>query len=77
MIKNILINKCKKEKPKIKLTVVRVEPNVWFDLNFANHHYLTETLNKSCKCLLFMWDDIPVGFIGLLNSPRKGQPWRT
>lgn len=34
MIKNILINKSKKEKPNINLTVMRVEPNVWKDLRF-------------------------------------------
>lgn len=71
MIKNILINKRKKEKPNIELTVNRVEPNVWFDLNIHKHHYLTESLNKSCKCLLFSWNGVPIGFVGLLNSPRK------
>lgn len=75
MIHNILINKNKNEKPQINLKVVRCEPNVWYDLNFAKHHYLTESLNKSCKCLLFLWDDIPVGFVGILNTPRKGMPW--
>lgn len=74
MIENILIDKCKNEKPNIKLTVVRTEANVWSDLNFSKHHYLTESLNKSCKCLLFMWNDIPVGFVGILNTPRKGMP---
>lgn len=71
MIKNILIDKCKKCKPNINLTVVRCEPNIWKDLNIFKHHYLTESLNKSCKCLLFMWDGVPVGFVGILNTPRK------
>lgn len=34
MIKNILIDKNKKEKPNINLSVIRVEPNEWFDLRF-------------------------------------------
>lgn len=75
MIKNILINKCKKCKPEINLKVQRVEANVWYDLNFANHHYLTEKLNKSCKCFLFTWDDVPVAFVGILNTPSKGRPF--
>ena len=75
MIKNILIDKNKNEKPKINLTVQRVEPSVWTSLSFDKHHYLTSALNKSCKCLLFSWDGVPVGFVGLLNSPRKGMPW--
>lgn len=41
---------------------------------FDKHHYLTESLNKSCKCLLFMWNSVPVGFVGILNTPRKGMP---
>lgn len=32
MIENVLINKCKKCKPNIELTVIRVEPNIWKDL---------------------------------------------
>jgi hypothetical protein len=34
MIKNILIDKNKKEKPNIELTVIRTEANVWKDLRF-------------------------------------------
>ncbi len=72
MIQHIEIDKSKKEKPIINLTVTRVEANVWNDLGFEKYHYLTPTLNKSCKCLLFMWNDIPVAFVALLNTPRKG-----
>ena len=68
------INQTKNEKPNINLTVRRVEANVWKDLNFASHHYLTAEMNKSCKCLLFEWEGTPIGFVGLLNSPRKGAP---
>lgn len=32
MIKNILVNKCKKSKPNINLSVIRCEPNIWKDL---------------------------------------------
>ncbi len=74
-MKNILINHKKGKKPDIKLTVQRVEPNVWYDLGFHKHHYLTSSLNKSCKCLLFSWNGEPVGFVAILNTPRKGEAW--
>ena len=69
------INHPKGERPKIQLTVRRIEANSWWSLGFANHHYLTQALNKSCKCLLFEWNNIPVGFVGILNTPRKGVPY--
>lgn len=73
-MKTLLINKNKKTKPQINLQVQRVEANIWKELGFYKHHYLTHELNPSAKCLLFTWDDIPVGFIAILNSPRKGKP---
>lgn len=74
-MKNIIINHKKGERPNINLTVRRVEPSVWYTLEFYKYHYLTSALNKSCKCFLFEWDDIPVGFVGILNTPRKGLPY--
>lgn len=73
-MKNILINHKKGEKIDIQLKVQRVEYNVWYDLGFYKHHYLTSDLNKSCKCLLFTWNQTPVAFVALLNTPRKGLP---
>lgn len=73
-IKNIAINKKSNETPNINLSVMRVEPSVWINLGFYKHHYLTSNMNKSCKCFLFMWNNEPVCFIGLLNSPRKNSP---
>lgn len=63
----------KGERPPIHLTVRRVEPSVWSI--FKNYHYLTADMNKSCKCLLFEWDGVPVAFVGILNTPRKGIPY--
>ena len=74
-MKTILIDKNKKGKPNIKLTVQRVEPEVWYDLGFYKHHYLTSKLNKACKCLLFSWDDNPVAFVGIINTPRNNIPY--
>lgn len=59
-------------RPKIELQVSRVESSTW-DI-FKKHHYLTESLNKSAKCLLFTWDSKPIGFCAVLNTPRKGTP---
>lgn len=73
-MQKVLINHKKGERPNIELTVRRVEPNVWNNLGFYKHHYLTQELNKSCKCFLFEWNGTPVGFIGLINTPRKGLP---
>jgi ABC-type lipoprotein export system ATPase subunit/GNAT superfamily N-acetyltransferase len=59
-------------KPKIELSVSRVEADTW--KIFKKHHYLTEDMNKSCKCLLFEWNGKPVGFLGMINQPNKGKP---
>lgn len=70
-----LINHKKGVKPNINLTVRRVESNSFASLGFAKEHYLTAAINPSCKCLLFEWNGIPVGFVGILNTPRKGIPY--
>lgn len=57
-------------RPQIELQVSRVEAETW-DF-FKKHHYLTEDVNKSCKFLLFEWNDKPTGIIALINQPNKG-----
>lgn len=74
-MKIVKVNHKKGERPKIKLTVRRCEPSVWKTCGFYRHHYLTAEMNKSCKCLLFEWNGIPVAFVGILNTPRKGIPY--
>ena len=74
-MQNRLIYKEKGEKPKINLTVRRVEPSAWYTLGFYRHHYLTEKLNPSCKCFIFEWNDVPIAFVGLINTPRTGIPY--
>lgn len=73
-MKEYIIEKHTNDKPHIQLTVQRVEASEWKNLGFDKHHYLTADINKSCKCLLFSWNDTPVAFIGILNTPRKGLP---
>jgi len=57
-------------RPQITLQVSRVEAETW-DF-FKKHHYLTEDVNKSCKFLLFEWNDKPIGIVAIINQPRKG-----
>lgn len=57
-------------KPKIELQVSRVEHDTWNF--FKKHHYLTEDVNKSCKFLLFEWNNKPIGITALINQPNKG-----
>lgn len=72
-MKTIQINHKKGERPPIHLTVRRVEPSVWS--MFKKEHYLSAELNKSCKCLLFEWDGVPVAFVGVINTPRIRMPY--
>lgn len=74
-MKTVKINHPKGQRPDIKLTVRRVEASVWTSILFDKSHYLTSELNKSCKCLLFEWNNVPVAFVGILNTPRKGIPY--
>ena len=67
-MKTIHIEHPKGQRPYIQLTVRRVEPSVWH--LFKKEHYLSAELNKSCKCLLFEWDGVPVAFVGIINTPR-------
>jgi len=59
-----------RRQPEISLQVSRVENETWEF--FKKHHYLTEEVNKSCKFLLFEWNDKPVGIVAIINQPRKG-----
>lgn len=68
-----IIKHPKGKRPEIRLTVRRVESNVWN--MFKQHHYLTSRINKSCKCLLFEWNNVPVAFAAILNSPRGNCRW--
>jgi hypothetical protein len=74
-VKIVKINHKKGQRPQIKLTVRRVESSVFWSCGFAKEHYLVADMNRSCKCLLFEWNNVPVGFVGILNTPRKGIPY--
>ena len=52
-------------RPKIELEIFRVHRKAW-EL-FKNYHYLSADLNKTAKCFVATWNDIPVAFCGILN----------
>ena len=62
----------RQSRPQIKLQISRVEADTW-DF-FKKHHYLTEAVNKSCKFLLFEWNNKPVAICAIINQPRGGCP---
>ena len=74
-MKIVKINHPKGKRPPIQLTVRRCESSVFWSCGFAKEHYLVADMNRSCKCLLFEWNGVPVAFVGILNSPRKGLPY--
>ena len=55
---------------KIELQIVRCRYEAW-NL-FKQHHYLTEDLNKAAINYLILWNDSPIGFIGILPFPGVG-----
>ena len=58
---------CLRRRPQISLQVYRTEPDTW-EL-FKKHHYMTESLNKSAACFVFLWDEQIVAFVGVLPQP--------
>jgi ABC-type lipoprotein export system ATPase subunit/GNAT superfamily N-acetyltransferase len=53
--------------PKIELQIFRCRYETW-NL-FKQHHYLTEDLLISSKNYVFLWNDKPVAFIGIIPFP--------
>lgn len=39
---------------------------------FKQHHYLSEELNKAAQCYVFLWNDKPICFVGVLPFPGVG-----
>jgi len=57
-------------RPKIELQIVRCRYEAW-NL-FKQHHYLTDELNKAAINYLILWNDAPIGFVGVLPFPGVG-----
>jgi ABC-type lipoprotein export system ATPase subunit/GNAT superfamily N-acetyltransferase len=56
--------------PKIELQIVRCRYEAW--KLFKQHHYLTEDLNKAATNYLVLWNEQPIGFVGILPFPGVG-----
>jgi len=63
-------------RPEINLEILRCKYEAWG--LFKQHHYLSAGLNKSARCFLAYWKEVPVAFVGVLALPhpviKKG--WR-
>jgi hypothetical protein len=57
-------------KPEIKIEIFdcSLEKDKMWSL-FKRHHYLTSNLNKSSRCFLACWNNVPVGFYAVLSMP--------
>lgn len=56
------------ERPRIRLEVFSCTSEVW--PVFAQHHYLSESLNRSARCWLAVWENKLVGFASALPFPN-------
>jgi GNAT superfamily N-acetyltransferase len=63
-------------RPKIELQVSRVEVETW-DF-FKKHHYMSESVNKAFKFILFEWNDKPIAIaiIGMQVGCGVGLAYR-
>lgn len=59
-------------RPEIKLDIHETDYNAWEV--FKNHHYLSNEMNKACRCFVALWDDVPVAFSSNLSLPGKIPP---
>jgi GNAT superfamily N-acetyltransferase len=55
-------------RPDIELGIFRCRSDLW--KLFKNHHYLSGTLSKACRCYAALWQNKPVAFCALI--PQHG-----
>ena len=56
-----------RQRPQISLQVYRTTYDTWNI--FKKHHYMTEEMNKSASCFVFLWGKQLVAFVGVLPQP--------
>ena len=62
---------CRRQfRPKIELQVFRCRYETW-DI-FKQHHYLSHDLNKAATNYVFLWNEKPIAFVGILPFPGVG-----
>ena len=57
----------RRQRPTIELQIFRCRYETWNI--FKHHHYLTQDLNKAAKCFVILFNDKPIGFMGILPMP--------
>ena len=63
-------------RPEITVEVVPCSIKAWE--MFRHHHYLSGDINKSSRCFLAIWNDVPVGFNAVIAMPSGSlsNAWR-
>ena len=56
------------KRPSIELEILPCSSQVW--PVFAPHHYLSESLNKSARCWMALWEGTLVGFASAIAFPN-------
>lgn len=54
-------------RPEVVLEILPCSPDAW--ALFRDHHYLSGDLNRSSRCWIAVWRDVPVGFSANLALP--------
>jgi GNAT superfamily N-acetyltransferase len=54
-------------RPDLVLDIYPCSNEIWS--HFAQHHYLSESLNKSARCYVALWENQVVGFVATLAYP--------
>jgi GNAT superfamily N-acetyltransferase len=55
-------------RPSIELEVMPCSADIW--PLFRPHHYLDGNLNRSARCWIAVWNDVPIGFASTLRFPN-------
>jgi energy-coupling factor transporter ATP-binding protein EcfA2/GNAT superfamily N-acetyltransferase len=61
-----------RRRPTITLNILRVKASAW--PLFAQHHYLSDTHNRSAICFLATWKDRPVAYSSWIRHFGNGHP---
>jgi GNAT superfamily N-acetyltransferase len=54
-------------RPELVLTIHPASNKIWE--HFSQYHYLTESLNKSARCYVGVWEGQVVGFVATMSYP--------
>jgi ABC-type lipoprotein export system ATPase subunit len=71
-----LVGRGSERRPSIQLEILPCTSKAW--TIFSKHHYLSHEINKSARCWMVVWNDIPIGFTSALAFPNGNMKnaWR-